>query len=60
MKVGVASIGECSSTRKAYLSDFQSVQEADAELKVYFEFYNHARLHQALDYSSPAQVYGMA
>jgi len=38
MKVGVVSIGECSSTRKAYLSDFQSVQEADAELKVYLNF----------------------
>ncbi len=42
---------------KVYLSDFQSVQEADAGLKAYFEFYNHERLHQALDYSTPAQVY---
>jgi len=33
---------------KLYLSDFQSVQEAYAELKAYFEFYNHDRLHQTL------------
>ena len=36
---------------KVYLSDPQSVQEAYAELKAYFEFYNHERLHQALDLS---------
>ena len=45
---------------KVYLSDFQSVQEAYAGLKAYFEFYNHERLHQALDYKTPAQVYGAA
>lgn len=45
---------------KVYLSDFQSVQEAYRELKAYFEFYHHERLHQALDYRTPAQVYGAA
>jgi len=43
---------------KVYLSDFQSVQEPYRELKAYFEFYNHERVHQALDYRTPAQVYG--
>ena len=45
---------------KVYLSDFQSVAEAYAKLKTYFEFYNHERLHQALDYRTPAQVYAAA
>ena len=42
---------------KVYLSDFQSVQDAYSGLKEYFEFYNHERLHQSLDYRTPAQVY---
>jgi len=42
---------------KVYLSDFQSVQDAYTGLKEYFEFYNHDRMHQSLDYRTPAQVY---
>ena len=42
---------------KVYLSDFQSVQDAYSGLKEYFEFYNHERLHQSLDYRTPAQVH---
>ena len=45
---------------KVYLSDFQSVQEAYTELKAYFTFNNHERLHQALGYQTPAQVYAAA
>ncbi len=30
---------------KIYLSDFQNGQEAYAELKTYFEFCHHERLH---------------
>jgi putative transposase len=42
---------------KVYLSDFRDVQDARLGLKDYFEFYNHSRLHQSLDYKTPAQIY---
>jgi len=37
--------------------DFQTVKEAYRGLKDYFEFYNHKRIHQSLDYKTPAEVY---
>jgi len=40
-----------------YLRQFETVSQARAGLKEYFEFYNHERLHQSLDYHTPAQVY---
>lgn len=40
-----------------YLQDIQTVQEAWLGLRDYFGFYNHQRLHQSLDYRTPAQVY---
>ena len=40
-----------------YLRQFDTVSQARAGLKDYFEFYNHERLHQSLDYHTPAQVY---
>ena len=40
-----------------YLRQFDTVSQARAGLKHYFEFYNHERLHQSLDYHTPAQVY---
>ncbi len=42
---------------KVYLNDFQTVKEAYRGLKDYFEFYNHKRIHQSLDYKTPAEVY---
>ena len=42
---------------KVYLCDFQTVKEAYRELKDYFEFYNHRRIHQSLGYKTPAEVY---
>ena len=43
---------------EVYLKDYAAVPEARAELKRYFAFYNHGRPHQALEYRTPAEVYG--
>jgi len=42
---------------KVYLNDFQTVNQAYSGLKEYFEFYNHKRIHQSLEYQTPAEVY---
>jgi putative transposase len=42
-----------------YLYGYESVGELERGLVQYFPFYNHARLHQALDYQTPAGVYGV-
>ena len=42
---------------EVYLKDYQSVSDAERGLKAYFQFYNQERLHQALDYQTPGQVY---
>ena len=41
-----------------YLHDYNTPAEARLGLGRYFPFYNFQRLHQALDYRTPAEVYG--
>jgi putative transposase len=42
---------------EVYLKDYASPREARSGLSAYLDFYNHRRLHQALDYQTPAQIY---
>jgi putative transposase len=42
---------------KIYRIDLISVQEAKEAIAEYMEFYNHHRLHQSLDYQTPAKVH---
>ena len=41
----------------AYLRAYQNVAEARQGIAAYFEFYNRERLHQALGYRAPRQVF---
>lgn len=40
-----------------YLKDYATVPELDAGLADYFRFYNDERLHQSLNYRTPAEVH---
>ena len=42
---------------EVYLKDYASPRQAREELKDYLRFYNEQRLHQSLDYRTPAEVY---
>ena len=42
---------------EVYLKDYESPRVARSELSSYLRFYNEKRLHQALDYQTPAEVY---
>lgn len=42
---------------KIYLIDLINVREAKNAIAEYMEFYNHHRLHQSLEYQTPAQVH---
>ena len=42
---------------EVYLADYGSPREARQGLTRYFTFYNTERLHQALDYRRPADLY---
>jgi len=40
-----------------YLKDFATVKSVHEALSEYFDYYNHRRFHQSLDYKTPAAVY---
>ena len=42
---------------ETYLKAYQNVAEARHSIAAYFDFYNHERLHQALGYGTPRQVF---
>lgn len=42
---------------EVYLKDYQSFREAKESLAEYLNFYNQKRIHQSLNYSTPAEVY---
>lgn len=42
---------------EVYLHDYQSLNEARDSLFEYFQVYNYERLHSALGYQTPAEVY---
>ncbi len=42
---------------EVYVKDYASPREARHELSDYLRFYNEQRIHQALDYQTPAEVY---
>ncbi len=44
---------------EVYLHEYASPKEAYHQLAAYIRFYNFERPHQALDYQTPAQVYGL-
>jgi putative transposase len=42
---------------EVFIKDYRSVMDARKGLQEYFQFYNHERIHQSLEYKTPAQVY---
>ena len=40
-----------------YLKEYATVPELDTGLADYFRFYNDERLHQSLNYRTPAEVH---
>jgi putative transposase len=42
---------------EVYLRDYADGWEAEASLSAYFDFYCHRRVHQALGYRTPVEVY---
>ena len=42
---------------EVYLKDYASVTEARTGIERYFQFYNQERLHQSLEYRTPAAIH---
>jgi putative transposase len=43
---------------EVYLGEYEDGWDAERRLRKYFRFYCEERIHQALDYRTPAEVYG--
>lgn len=42
---------------EVYLKDYESFEDARQNLEKYFQTYNYRRLHQSLNYQTPAEIY---
>ena len=42
---------------EVYLNNYESTEQAVSRLRRYFQFYNHERRHQSLEYETPVAVY---
>lgn len=42
---------------EVYLKDYETVWEAEKNIGTYFDRYNNERLHEALEYKTPAEIY---
>lgn len=42
---------------EVYIKNYESVSSAVKSLSLYFQFYNHQRLHQSLSYQTPAKIH---
>ena len=42
---------------EVYLKDYESVTEARSGIDRYFRFYNQERMHQSLQYRTPAAIW---
>jgi putative transposase len=40
-----------------YLNEYSTIKQLVGGIREYFEFYNQHRLHQSLDYCTPAEIY---
>ena len=49
--------GERLHTKRCNASDYSNPREARQSLTEYLQFYNERRIHQALDYQTPAELY---
>jgi putative transposase len=47
-------------SEEVYLKDYATPNEARRSIGEWFDFYNHSRPHQSLDYRTPGEVYGVA
>lgn len=43
-----------------YLYGYETVRQLEIGLRLYFRYYNEERLHQSLNYRTPATIYGSA